>query len=67
MNYNYTSILEAAQEELSKKFVTNIKQLDAELVQKRLSCLIRCNKSDASILDIMGQFNSLMGHETSAD
>lgn len=67
MNYNYISVIEAAQKEIAEKFIINIKQLDAKVSQNRLSCLVRSNKMDVSAINIMAQFNSLMGHETSAD
>lgn len=67
MNYAALSVLEAAQKEVTNAFITNIKLLDAGVAKSRLSYLLHCNNSDATALSIMGQFNSLMGHETSAD
>lgn len=67
MNYTTFSILEAAQIEMAKEFITKIKQMDQELACTRLRYILNCNISNESFIAIAAQFNSLVGHETSAD
>lgn len=67
MNYTTYTVLEASQLEMTKTFILSLKQMDTDLARKRLNHILCSNASDASFLSIIGQFTSLVGHETSAD
>lgn len=67
MDYSKYVVYEAAQEQIAHSLVLAIKQMDIELAQKRLACIVKSNTTDADFLSIAAQFTSLVGHKTSID
>lgn len=66
-DYSSYAILEAVQIEVAEKFIKSVKNMDAEVAIRRLHYIMNANGGKTSALDIMGQFNSVVGHITSAD
>lgn len=67
MDYSSWSLIEAAQTELAKEFVTAIKRMDERVAQDRLGHILKGLSSDADFFQVAAHFNQLVGHKTAAD
>lgn len=67
MSYKDYTIQEAVYSEQCKNFVYSIRGLDSSIAIRRLIALLNSNSGDVRVTDLMGQFLSLYGHETSVD
>lgn len=66
-DYSCYSIKEATDREIVIKFVTAIKQMDADFAIARLIALVTFDKSDAEFYSIVSRFINVIGHKTCVD
>lgn len=67
MKYEYVNIKEAANMQLSIDFVKNLRILDPTVAAHRISGLLNSHKNEPSFVEIVAEFNSLVGYSTAED
>jgi hypothetical protein len=66
-NYQHIAVFEASREEMTKKFIEIVKFMDKNVAIGRILALLSSCRDEKSFIQLIGEFNSLMSHQTSGD